>query len=80
MAPLNERLIPHATLSKFAIGSLNLGTVNRKVYWLRNDLGGPWLTVGLPAPARIALTLDMGLPTLAPSYDTPFGGDRLGRV
>jgi len=55
-------------------------TVNCKVYCLRNDLGGPWLTVELPAPTRIALTLDMGLHTLAPSYDTPFGGDRLGRA
>ena len=35
---------------------------------------------GTVRPTRIALTLDMGLHTLAPSYDTPFGGDRLGRA
>ena len=40
-APLNEGLIPQATLSNFAIGSLNPGTVNRKAYCLRNDLDGP---------------------------------------
>jgi hypothetical protein len=83
--PLNEGLIPQATLSNLAIGSLNPGslnpgTVNRKVYCLPDDLGGPWLTVELPAPTRIALTLDMGLHTLALSYDTPFGGDRPGRA
>ena len=80
LAPLNEGLISQATLSNFATGSLNPCTVNRKVYCPRNDLGGPWLTVELPAPTRIALTPDMSLHTRAPSYDTPFGGDRLGRA
>ena len=41
----------------------------------RTDVGGPWLTVELPASTRIALTLDMGLHTRTPSYGTPFGGD-----
>ena len=50
LAPLNEGLIPQATLSTSAIGSLNPGTVNRNAYCLRNDLGGPWLIVELPAP------------------------------
>jgi hypothetical protein len=40
------------------------------------DVGGPWLTVELPASTRIALTLEMGLHTRTPSYDTPF--DRVG--
>ena len=38
----------------------------------RADVGGPWLTVQLPASTRITLTLDMGLHTRAPSYSTPF--------
>lgn len=66
--------MPQATLSNFAIGSLPPGTVNRKVYCLHNDLGGPWLPVELPALTRIALALDMGLHTLAPSYDPVDGG------
>ena len=37
-APLNEGLIPQATLSNFATGSLDPCTVNGKVYCLRNDL------------------------------------------
>ncbi len=37
-APLNEGLIPQATLSNFATGSLDPCTVNAKVYCLRNDL------------------------------------------
>jgi hypothetical protein len=36
------------------------------------DVGGPWLTVELPASTRITLTLDMGLHTRTPSYGTPF--------
>ena len=46
----------------------------------RADVGGPWLTVELPASTRITLTLDMGLHTQAPSYDTPFGRARQGRA
>ena len=38
LAPLNEGLIPQATLSNFAKGALNPCTVNGKVYCLRNDL------------------------------------------
>ena len=37
-APLNEGLIPQSTLSNWAAGSLNVCTVNGKVYCLRNDL------------------------------------------
>ena len=37
-APLNKGLIPQSTLSNFATGSLNVCTVNGKVYCLRNDL------------------------------------------
>jgi ABC-type glycerol-3-phosphate transport system substrate-binding protein len=37
-APLSEGLIPQSVLSNFATGSLNVCTVNGKVYCLRNDL------------------------------------------
>jgi len=36
------------------------------------DVGGPWLTVRLPASTRIRLTLRLGLRTRPPSYVTPF--------
>ena len=36
------------------------------------DVGGPWLTVELPASTRITLTLDVDLHTRTPSYGTPF--------
>ena len=36
------------------------------------DVGGPWLTVRLPASTRIRLTLRLGLRTRPPSYATPF--------
>ena len=36
------------------------------------DVGGPWLTVRLPASTRIRLTLRLALRTRKPSYATPF--------
>ena len=38
------------------------------------DVGGPWLTVELPASTRVTLTLDMSMHTRTPSYATPFDG------
>ena len=38
----------------------------------RADVGGPWLTVRLPASTRIRLTLTLALRTRPPSYATPF--------
>ena len=35
-------------------------------------IGGPWLTVRLPASTRIRLTMRLGLRTRPPSYATPF--------
>ena len=35
-------------------------------------VGGPWLTVRLPASTRIRLTLRLALRARRPSYDTPF--------
>jgi ABC-type glycerol-3-phosphate transport system substrate-binding protein len=48
-APLNEGLIPQATLSNFASGALNPCTVSGKVYCLRNDLSQVvlWYNAGL---------------------------------
>jgi hypothetical protein len=37
-------------------------------------VGGPWLTVRLPASTRIRLTLTLALRTRNPSYATPFDG------
>ena len=42
------------------------------------DVGGPWLTVLLPASTRIRLTLTLALRTRKPSYATPFGGEARG--
>ena len=39
------------------------------------DVGGPWLTVRLPASTRIRLNLKLALRTRKPSYATPFGGE-----
>ena len=36
------------------------------------DVGGPWLTVRLPASTRIRLTLKLALRTRPPSYAAPF--------
>ena len=38
----------------------------------RADVGGPWLTVRLPASTRIRLTLTLALRTRPPTYATPF--------
>jgi hypothetical protein len=40
------------------------------------DVGGPWLTVRLPASTRIRLTLTLDLRTRRPSYAAPFGSVR----
>jgi hypothetical protein len=37
------------------------------------DVRGPWLTVRMPASARIRLTLTLALRARTPSYATPFG-------
>ena len=39
------------------------------------DVGGPWLTVRLPASTQIRLTLTLALRTRQPSYATPFSED-----
>jgi hypothetical protein len=39
----------------------------------RADVGGPWLTVRLPASTRIRLTLTLALRTRPASYAAPFG-------
>jgi hypothetical protein len=36
------------------------------------EVGGPWLTVRLPASTRIRLTLTLALRARTPSYATPF--------
>lgn len=36
------------------------------------DVGGPWLTVHLPASTRIRLSLQLSLRSRVPSYETPF--------
>jgi hypothetical protein len=38
------------------------------------DVGGPWLTVRLPASTRIRITLSLALRTRKPSYAMPFDG------
>jgi hypothetical protein len=38
----------------------------------RADVGGPWLTVRLPASTRIRLTLKLALRARPPTYATPF--------
>jgi len=44
----------------------------------RVEVGGPWLTVRLPASTRIRLTLTLALRTRNPSYAPPFDGDLPG--
>ena len=39
------------------------------------EVGGPWLTVRMPASTRIRLTLTLAPRTRKPSYATPFSGD-----
>ena len=36
------------------------------------EVGGPWLTVRLPASTRVRLTLRLALRTRKPSYASPF--------
>jgi hypothetical protein len=40
----------------------------------RADVGGPWLTVNLPASTRIRLPLTLALRTRPPPHAAPFGG------
>ena len=44
------------------------------------DVGGPWVTVELPASTRITLALEMSMHTRTPSYGTPFSGDLPGHA
>jgi len=39
------------------------------------EVRAPWLTVRLPAPTRVRLTLTLTLQTRPPSYTTSFDGD-----
>ena len=65
LAPLNEGLIPQATLSNFATGSLNPCTVNGKVYCLRNDLS----QVVLWYNASLMKKWGYQVPTTWPQYE-----------
>jgi hypothetical protein len=38
------------------------------------EVGGPWLTVRLPASTQVRVTIRLGLRTRIPSYATPFDG------
>ena len=64
-APLNRGLIPQATLSKFASGSLNVCTVSGKVYCLRNDLA----QVVLWYNAKLMKQWGYQVPTTWPQYE-----------
>ncbi len=64
-APLNEGLIPQSTLSNFATGSLNVCTVNGKVYCLRNDLA----QVVLWYNAALMKKWGYQVPTTWPQYE-----------
>jgi ABC-type glycerol-3-phosphate transport system substrate-binding protein len=64
-APLNEGLIPSSTLSNFATGSLNVCTVNGKVYCLRNDLA----QVVLWYNATLMKQWGYTVPTTWPQYE-----------
>ena len=59
-APPNQGLTPWATPEQLCQRLPGPCTVNGKVYCLRNDLPTVPAAVELPAPTRIALTLDMG--------------------
>jgi ABC-type glycerol-3-phosphate transport system substrate-binding protein len=65
LAPLNEGLIPQATLSNFATGSLDPCTVNGKVYCLRNDLS----QVVLWYNASLMKKWGYEVPTTWPQYE-----------
>ncbi len=65
LAPLNEGLIPQATLSNFAKGALNPCTVNGKVYCLRNDLS----QVVLWYNATLMKKWGYQVPTTWPQYE-----------
>ena len=41
-------------------------------------VGGPWLTVRLPASTQIRMTIRLGLRARTPSYVTPFDGSPHG--
>jgi hypothetical protein len=57
------------------LGSLyDYGHGEPSVVERRAGVGGPWLTVELPASTRVTLTLDMSMHTRTPSYATPFDG------
>jgi hypothetical protein len=45
----------------------------------RTEVGGPWLTVHLPASTRVRLTLRLTLRTRKPSYASPFDEPGSGR-
>ncbi len=64
-APLNEGLIPQSTLSNFATGSLNVCTVNGKVYCVRNDLA----QVVLWYNATLMKKWGYQVPTTWPQYE-----------
>jgi ABC-type glycerol-3-phosphate transport system substrate-binding protein len=64
-APLNEGLIPQATLSNFASGSLDPCTVSGKVYCLRNDLS----QVVLWYNASLMKKWGYQVPTTWPQYE-----------
>ncbi len=64
-APLSEGLIPQSTLSNFATGSLNVCTVNGKVYCLRNDLA----QVVLWYNASLMKQWGYQVPTTWPQYE-----------
>jgi hypothetical protein len=58
------------------IGSLyDYGHSEPTVIERHAEVGGPWLTIFLPASTRIRLTLTLALRTRNPSYATPFDWD-----
>jgi ABC-type glycerol-3-phosphate transport system substrate-binding protein len=63
-APLNQGLIPQATLGNFAPGALNVCTVNGKVYCLRNDLAQVVLWYNAPLMKKWGYQV----PTTWPQY------------
>ncbi|MFD8493735.1 ABC transporter substrate-binding protein [Amycolatopsis sp. NPDC059657] len=65
-APLNKGLVPDATLSGFAKGSLDTCTVDGTVYCLRNDLAQVVLWYDQPLMAQFGYTV----PTTWEEYET----------
>jgi ABC-type glycerol-3-phosphate transport system substrate-binding protein len=63
-APLSEGLIPQSTLTNFATGSLDVCTVNGKVYCLRNDLAQVVLWYNAPLMKKWGYQV----PTTWPQY------------